>query len=178
MYLDLSCNGIKDEDFSKFSSLFKKLPKLISLNISNNDITGQGLVLVRNEILENCKDLLELDISHNQIKFEDGKLFFFKLFQLPSIKSINMSCIYNIFFTNFLDNLTGDSDMKLFSLFMETFDHDVYIDLTGNEIREFGLITLHHKMKKNKMKLINFGAINMNKMSIVGLMQYYFSSKK
>lgn len=68
--------------------------------------------------------------------------------------------------------------MKLFSLFMETFDHDVYINLTGNEIREFGLITLHHKMKKNKMKLINFGGININKMSIVGLMQYYFSSKK
>lgn len=100
MHLDLSCNGIKDEDFSKFSSLFKKLPKLISLNISNNDITGQGLVLVRNGILDNCKDLIEIDISHNQIKFEDGKLFFFKLYQLPSLKSINMSCINSYFLLN------------------------------------------------------------------------------
>lgn len=67
--------------------------------------------------------------------------------------------------------------MKLFALFINEFDHDVYVDLRGNEIREVGLITLHHKMKKSKMKLLNLG-LNKNKMSIVGLMQYYLSTKK
>lgn len=94
MYLDLSCNGIEDEDLLKIGKLLKYLPKLNSLKLSSNNITGQGLDLVRNEVVDNCKHLLEMDLSNNQLQFEDGKLFFFRLQQIPSLLSVNLASIY------------------------------------------------------------------------------------